>query len=326
MLPPVRAVLPLVRARALSTAARSTAAAPAIFDANEAVWSSPYLAALALPLQRFATKSAGEDKERPRERLRSAVSVAPVTAALPFIGAASATEAAMAGPKLTWWLSECVNIGGIKMGLPGLAAQTFFFSPVPVVMKIAKDRDVGNLPLLPYSAMCVNGFVWGTYGILLDNSAIWAPNASAFVMGAVYTGIFYKHCGANANWLPGTRNMHVAGIAVHLAAIAGATQLLPTDVVVNYLGLYGCGVAVVMFSGPLASMKQVIADKSTASLPFGMTVATVITASLWTVFGKAVLDDVYIWGPNALGLLSGVVQLGLFSKYGFAKPAPKDEK
>ena len=55
---------------------------------------------------------------------------------------------------------------------------------------------------------------------------------------------------------------------------------------------YGCGVAVVMFSGPLASMKQVIADKSTASLPFGMTVATVITASLWTVFGKAVLDDV----------------------------------
>ena len=58
-------------------------------------------------------------------------------------------------------------------------------------------------------------------------------------MGAVYTGIFYKHCGANANWLPGTRNMHVAGIAVHLAAIAGATQLLPTDVVVNYLGLCG---------------------------------------------------------------------------------------
>jgi hypothetical protein len=61
------------------------------------------------------------------------------------------------GPKATWWLSECVNVAGIKVGLPGIASQSFFFSPLSVVMKIAEDKETGKLPLLPYSAMCVNG-------------------------------------------------------------------------------------------------------------------------------------------------------------------------
>jgi hypothetical protein len=87
-------------------------------------------------------------------------------AGLPFVGALSAAEP-MLGPKATWWLSECVSVGAIKVGLPGLAAQVFFFSPIPVFQKIAADKDVGTLPLLPYSAMATNGILWSTYGVRL---------------------------------------------------------------------------------------------------------------------------------------------------------------
>jgi uncharacterized protein with PQ loop repeat len=76
-----------------------------------------------------------------------------------------------------------------------------------------------------------------------------------------------------------------------------------------------------MCAGPLVAIKDVLASKSTAALPFGMTVATFINCILWTVYGGAVLDNWQIYGPNALGLVSAIVQLGLFARFGFGPPA-----
>ena len=45
----------------------------------------------------------------------------------------------------------------------GLAAQIFFFSPIPVIQKMVAEKNTGTLPLLPYSAMCTNGILWTTY-------------------------------------------------------------------------------------------------------------------------------------------------------------------
>jgi hypothetical protein len=97
--------------------------------------------------------------------------------------------------------------------------------------------------------MCVNGYVWGYYGLLLGESAIWAPNIPAFIMGAIYTGLFYKNCPDNANWLPGTKNMHVAGVLANIAAITAVAQIFDPATAANYIGTYGCAVVVVMFSG-----------------------------------------------------------------------------
>lgn len=237
---------------------------------------------------------------------------------LPFVGAASVAEP-LIGPKVTWWLSECVNVGGIKLGLPGLAAQIFFFSPLPVIKKMVAEKDTGTLPLLPYSAMCTNGILWTTYGVLLGESAIWAPNVPAAIMGAAYTAAFYANCPDNADWLPGTKNMHVAAIAANAVGIGACATMMEPAAAANILGLYGCGVVVVMFSGPLVAIKQVVSEKSTKALPFAMTVATFVNCILWTTYGYGVLDDSYIYGPNALGLVSACVQLGLFAKYGFDK-------
>ena len=38
------------------------------------------------------------------------------------------------------------------------------------------------------------------YGVLLGESAIWAPNVPAAIMGAAYTAAFYANCPDNADW------------------------------------------------------------------------------------------------------------------------------
>jgi solute carrier family 50 protein (sugar transporter) len=45
-----------------------------------------------------------------------------------------------------------------------LVSSGVFLSPLPTVQNIIREKSVGNLPLLPYSSMCVNSFVWMTYG------------------------------------------------------------------------------------------------------------------------------------------------------------------
>ena len=92
--------------------------------------------------------------------------------------------------------------------------------------------------------------------------------------------------------------------------------MLPPDQAQYAIGSLGCAVVVAMMAGPLQAVKTVIAEKSTKSLPFPMAVMTCINASLWFSFGFAVIQDPFVWGPNALGMASGVTQIALFAKYG----------
>jgi len=61
-------------------------------------------------------------------------------------------------------LNSFVNLCGLIAPFSSIAVC---LAPIPTVNKIASDRSVGNLPLLPYSSMFVNGFVWVVYGSYL---------------------------------------------------------------------------------------------------------------------------------------------------------------
>lgn len=45
-----------------------------------------------------------------------------------------------------------------------IASFVVSMSPLPTIQKIKKDKNVGSMPLLPYSSMTVNCFVWMVYG------------------------------------------------------------------------------------------------------------------------------------------------------------------
>ena len=45
--------------------------------------------------------------------------------------------------------------------------QVLFLAPLfDAIPRILRERSSGDLPLLPYSAMALNGFVWVAYGIV----------------------------------------------------------------------------------------------------------------------------------------------------------------
>lgn len=232
------------------------------------------------------------------------------------IGGGLASQTLALSPDTLWWFEKIVNVGSVKMGLPGLAAIGVFLAPIDVMTRILKEADIGKLPLLPYSAMATNGAIWTCYGILLNSPPIWAPNVVGLVCGSIYSAIYVKNCPSGADWLPGTTAHHAMGTAAIVATVVATASFAPHDMACNIIGLMGNTSAVILFAGPLTAVKSIIAEKSTKSLPFAFTLLAFTNCTLWTYYGWFHLNDPYIYFPNALGFGLSVMQLALFARFG----------
>lgn len=225
---------------------------------------------------------------------------------------------------LNYALNDCITLGPVSMGLPGITCQLQGLVPLEVIPTI-KEEGVGKLPILPYLSIAINGTIWSTYGFLLSNISIWAPMSIPGILGYYYCYVYYKKCPADADWLPGTPTQTMIGAGLMLSTVFGCATLLPMELSVQILGILGNITCVCMFGGPLSAIREVIQTKSTKYLPFGYTCISFLNSGAWTLFGISLLDP-YLAFPCVLGLFSSTVQLGLFARYGFHSEEPKQKE
>ncbi|CAK0847858.1 unnamed protein product, partial [Prorocentrum cordatum] len=77
-----------------------------------------------------------------------------------------------------WVAEDLVGVGPVRLGLPGLSALAMIINPMlEVVPRIRRERDVGMLPMLPYTAMTVCGVIWFVYGVLQGIMSVAIINA-----------------------------------------------------------------------------------------------------------------------------------------------------
>ena len=63
--------------------------------------------------------------------------------------------------------------------MPPLAFQVVILSPLPAIRKFRAEGSTGSVSPVPYAAMCANGAIWCTYGLMTDDPTIWAPNSAS---------------------------------------------------------------------------------------------------------------------------------------------------
>jgi uncharacterized protein with PQ loop repeat len=195
--------------------------------------------------------------------------------------------------------------------LPPVACQVVFFAPLETMKTIKENGTTGNLPLVPYVSMAINGVLWMVYGGLVGQPTIWAPNISGAIFGSYYWYTYAKYCPPSFPM----KTYYAVGTGA-IASIFGIATLCEPALAINLLGMGGNVVVVAMFGGPLVAIQTVLREKNTKSLPFGMCIATFINCTLWTSYGLFVTHDPYVWFCNGLGLISSIVQLGLFARFG----------
>ena len=127
-------------------------------------------------------------------------------------------------------------------------------------------------------------------------------------MGAVYTGIF-------ARYTHQSMTKYFAGSSALCAFFLSSPMWAGTENAIQILGTFGCATAIVLMASPLTVVKTVIAQKSTAAMPFAVSLAMTMNGFCWFNYGWFVAADPYIYIPNILGFGAGLVQLSLFAIY-----------
>lgn len=251
-----------------------------------------------------------DDEERPAlsKRIASTLGAASVLS-LPALTTKVLADGAVAAPFVP--MVSGASLWFLQM-FPPVAAQAVFLAPMGAMAQIKKDGDVGDMPLLPYAAMAVNGVGWVAYGLLQGQPTIWVPNITAFGFGVYYWYTYSQYMKAsNVPWLAGG-----AGCVVAIGALASATEPIMGYDPKFILGLYLNAVVVAMFGGPLMAIKGVIDTKDTSSIPILFSVATFVNCTVWTAFGVLVVNDPMVWFCNTLGLGSAIAQLSCHAMYG----------
>eukprot|EP00967_Tisochrysis_lutea_P000282 scaffold387_cov31-Tisochrysis_lutea.AAC.1 len=153
---------------------------------------------------------------------------------------------------------------------PPLAAQVLFLSPMQAMSHFKAEKTTGSVSALPYAAMAANGVAWTTYGALGSDATIMLANIPPALLGSYYCYTFYQYRSPDAVTLP-----YFGGAALFSGGVGLAAAMLPTTSAQLVIGYAGVAVCTVMFAGPLAAIKTVLAQRSAESLPLAYTLAGV---------------------------------------------------
>jgi len=193
-------------------------------------------------------------------------------------------------------------------------SNALFMSPLTAVLARVRAQSLGPLNPLPVAVTVLSSWAWLQYGLSVPNPYIVAGNLPALT-AAVY-GLLQM--------LP---LMHEAEHAPALRVVVGVfvlgcftTFCLWTSLVFwavessersAVLGVYATCIFIVLAASPLSSMGTVLATRDASSIYAPMTAAQCVNCMLWTVYGLAAAHDVFVWGPNLVGLTLGGMQLVL---------------
>ncbi|KEG12831.1 solute carrier family 50 (sugar transporter) [Trypanosoma grayi] len=202
-------------------------------------------------------------------------------------------------------------------------------APVVTVRKMEKQRSVGAMTPLYFSAQLASCAVWSIYGVMQDAFGVILCNAIGNAIATYCLLVFLSvarreeksgHRIANTTYKKSQTTVMIA-----ISFIACASLLIvclasvkpPAAKTLN--GLLGSCCSVFMLSSPLALAGAIIKNKNAEGLaPLTITFALANT-SLWCLYAL-LKRDIFIFVPNLLGIAACLFQFLLFFMYG-QKPA-----
>lgn len=214
---------------------------------------------------------------------------------------------------------------GLCSRLAAPASVLVSAAPLPTIQQIKKKKNVGSLPLLPYSCMAANCVLWTTYGLLRHTPSIWLPNGFGLLLALYYIQSFIQsnhrpeHGQSPSSpftALSRSVKFQLAGVGatVCAAALAFESQFQPgasAAAIADGVGASAVLLCIALFASPLSTVKTVVETKSADSIPLPFSLASLLCCFFWSVTGILELHDLNVIVPNALGFLFGLAQVGL---------------
>lgn len=211
-------------------------------------------------------------------------------------------------------LSQAFSVYAPAMGV--VTSNALYFSALPAVLAARKSGNLGPFNPLPSTIMVLSVFGWLCYGLAVSNPWIVAsnlPGAAAVLATFVVM-------------LPLMGKDHEAMTSVQTTLVGGAmaTLCLWTYLVFSHtasaaratlIGYFASAIFVVLAASPLSTIRTVVATRCADSIYAPLTAAQCANTLLWTIYGVMAAKDLFVYGPNGIGLCLGIIQLILKAIY-----------
>ncbi|KAJ1690598.1 hypothetical protein LUZ63_014753 [Rhynchospora breviuscula] len=201
-------------------------------------------------------------------------------------------------------------------GIAGnLFAFVLFISPMPTFKRILQNQSTEQFSGLPYIYSLLNclicmwyGLPFVSYGVVL----VVTVNSIGAAFQLAYISLFIAYADKQrklkmGGLLIGVFCLFALIIYVSLAFFDHPTRMA----LVGYLSVASL---ISMFASPLLVINLVIKTKSVEFMPFYLSLATFLMSISFFAYGL-LLHDFFIYIPNGIGTILGVVQLMLYAYY-----------
>ncbi|XP_021902814.1 bidirectional sugar transporter SWEET2 [Carica papaya] len=217
--------------------------------------------------------------------------------------------------------SVCKDAAGIA---GNIFAFGLFVSPVPTFRRIIRNQSTEQFSGLPYIYALLNCLICLWYGTPLvssDNVMVVTVNSIGAAFQLVYIVIFIT-CAEKQ------KKIRMFGLLLGvfaMFAIIVSASLQISDQFTRWLfvGLLSCVSLISMFASPLFIINLVIRTKSVEFMPFYLSLSTFLLSTSFLLYGMF-NHDAFIYVPNGIGTVLGIVQLALYFYY--STKCREDEK
>lgn len=211
----------------------------------------------------------------------------------------------------------------------GVAGNIFafglFLSPIPTFRRIMRNRSTEQFSGMPYIYALLNCLICLWYGspiVSPDNLLVFSVNSVGAVFQLIYSVIFMIHAD-KARKVKMLVTLLIV-FAIWAVIVVGSLQIPYHNVRQDLVGLLSGASLISMFASPLFIINLVIRTKSVEFMPFYLSLSTFFMSVSFFTYG-IFNDDAFVFVPNGIGTLLGMLQLALYSYYRKGSVADKDE-
>lgn len=216
----------------------------------------------------------------------------------------------------TGLLLTTYSVFSAAAGIAGnLFAVVLFVSPIPTFRRIIRSKSTEQFSGLPYIYGLLNCLICLWYGMPIvspDVIPVATVNSVGAIFQLIYITIFILH--AEKAKKVKMIGLLLAVLAIFVIIVFVSLKLFEPpnrQIFVGYLSVVSL---ISMFASPLFVMNLVIKTKSVEFMPFYLSLATFLISISFFAFGMF-KSDPFIFVPNGIGTVLGIIQLVLYSYY-----------
>ncbi|XP_010542326.1 PREDICTED: bidirectional sugar transporter SWEET2 [Tarenaya hassleriana] len=208
--------------------------------------------------------------------------------------------------------SICKDVAGIA---GNIFAFGLFVSPMPTFRRIIRNRSTEQFSGLPYIYALLNCLIclwYGTPFVSPNNVMVVTVNSIGAIFQLSYSILFVIY--AEKKNKMRMLGLLLAVFSVFAVIVAGSLQIPDKLTRWFFVGFLSCGSLVSMFASPLFVINLVIRTKSVEFMPFYLSLSTFLMSVSFFLYGLF-NNDAFIFMPNGIGTVLGIVQLVLYFHY-----------